>query len=92
MGKDFVFRLSELTERESDVFDLLILGLTDKEISDRLNISRRTASNHVRGILSKLNTSDRTKLVVLYYQDRLSTLLSVAGKFNDNYSDQQNVY
>lgn len=88
MGKDFVFRLAELTERESDVLNLLILGLTDKEIGSRLNISRRTASNHVRVILSKFNVPDRTKLVVLYYQDRLSTLLSIAGKFNDNHPDR----
>jgi DNA-binding NarL/FixJ family response regulator len=48
-----------LTRRETEVLRLLAEGMTDREIADRLFISRRTASNHVSAILTKLEVPDR---------------------------------
>ena len=51
-----------LTARESQVAALVGLGLTDKEIADRLVISRRTAEGHVANSLAKLGFTTRTQL------------------------------
>jgi DNA-binding CsgD family transcriptional regulator/tetratricopeptide (TPR) repeat protein len=53
---------SELTRREQEVMVLVSRGLTDRQISTRLGISERTASNHVAKILRKLGLSSRTQL------------------------------
>lgn len=51
-----------LTARESQVVALVGQGLTDKEIADRLVISRRTAEGHVANSLAKLGFTSRTQL------------------------------
>jgi DNA-binding CsgD family transcriptional regulator/tetratricopeptide (TPR) repeat protein len=48
-----------LTPREREVLCLLVDGLTDREIAERLFISRRTASKHVEAILAKLGAPSR---------------------------------
>ena len=49
-----------LTAREIDVLRLLARGLTNKEIADRLVISRKTVANHVEHIYTKIDVSTRT--------------------------------
>jgi predicted ATPase/DNA-binding CsgD family transcriptional regulator len=49
----------ELTPREVEVLRLVAAGLTDREIADRLFITRRTASKHVEAILAKLGVPAR---------------------------------
>ena len=48
-----------LTPRERDVLRLVAAGLTDREIAERLFITRRTASKHVEAILAKLGVPTR---------------------------------
>lgn len=55
----------DLTEREREVLALMIEGLNNREIADRLIISSSTVKNHVSSILSKLGTSSRTHAVAL---------------------------
>lgn len=57
--------LSEpLTERELEVLQLLALGLSNKAIAQRLEISEHTAKFHVAQILGKLGVESRTEAVV----------------------------
>ena len=50
-----------LTAREADVLRLLGEGLSNREIAARLVISQHTAANHVRSILAKTVSANRTQ-------------------------------
>ncbi len=49
-----------LTAREIDVLRLLVDGLTNREVGDRLFIGHRTVATHVLNILGKLGVDSRT--------------------------------
>lgn len=55
----------DLTPREHEVLELLVEGLTNPEIAERLTVSRSTARAHVSHILSKLDVSNRAEAVAL---------------------------
>ena len=48
-----------LSERENEVFALIVEGCTNKDIANQLFISENTARNHVSHILRKLGVSRR---------------------------------
>ena len=52
-----------LTERESEVLDLLAKGLANKQIAVSLGISEHTVKFHVSSIYTKLNVTNRTEAV-----------------------------
>ena len=51
-----------LTRREWQIAQLLAEGLSNKEVAERLVISRRTAETHVEHILSKLGFKSRAQV------------------------------
>ncbi|MDX1989490.1 MAG: response regulator transcription factor [Candidatus Obscuribacter sp.] len=53
-----------LSPRELEVLGLLVDGLSNQEIADKLIISLATAKTHVRNILNKLAVDDRTQAAV----------------------------
>ena len=63
----------ELTPREQEVLALMVEGLTNPEIAERLVVSRSTAKAHVSNILSKLGASNRTEAISIALQHNLST-------------------
>ncbi len=56
---------SGLTERELEVLRLVCEGATNREIASRLVISENTAANHVRSILIKTGSANRTRAAML---------------------------
>ncbi len=52
-----------LSERELQVIELIAAGLTNQDIAEKLEISKRTVDNHISNILSKTRTSNRVALV-----------------------------
>lgn len=61
-GRDL--RPGGLTDREVDVLRLLARGSTNKQIAQRLVISRRTAEHHVQHIYTKLGVSSRAAVAL----------------------------
>ncbi len=52
-----------LTEREREVLQLMALGIPNKAIARRLNVTEHTVKFHVGSILAKLGASSRTEAV-----------------------------
>jgi DNA-binding NarL/FixJ family response regulator len=51
----------ELTDREGQVLRLMAAGKTNQQIADELFIAPNTVANHVKNILSKTQTANRTE-------------------------------
>ena len=60
-----------LTERELDVLELMVEGLSNPQIADRLVITRATAKAHVHSILQKLCVTSRTQATVTAMKEGL---------------------
>ena len=54
----------ELTEREKEICTLMVEGLTNRQIADRLYISEGTVKNYISNIYDKTGIHDRVKLIV----------------------------
>jgi NarL family two-component system response regulator LiaR len=61
----------DLTEREREVLALLVEGLNNPEIAERLVVSRSTVKFHVSSILSKLGAASRTEAVAVAVKEGL---------------------
>lgn len=61
----------QLTPREYEVLALMVEGLSNVEIGQRMYISTSTVKKHIGNILTKLNTSSRTEAAVIAVRDGL---------------------
>lgn len=63
LGRDFMNK-KILTDREQEVFELLVLNKTTKEIAEELKISEKTVRNHISNTIQKLGVKGRAQAVV----------------------------
>lgn len=55
---------SNLSEREQEVLELLVEGLSNPDIAKQLYISPNTVKAHMRGLMNKLSANDRVQVAV----------------------------
>lgn len=60
-----------LTDRELDVLNLIVDGLTNVQIAEKLVIAKATAKAHVHSILQKLYAENRTQATITALKERL---------------------
>lgn len=62
---------SALTQRELEILEMVVRGLTNKQIGNALRISENTARNHINSIIRKLDVSGRTEAATAAIQQGL---------------------
>lgn len=67
-------KIESLTKRELEVLKLLAVGMYNKEVAEKLNISERTVKNHVSNIFKKIEVTDRTQVAVFAIRNNLIEL------------------
>lgn len=60
-----------LTQRELEILEMVVRGLTNKQIGHALRISENTARNHINSIIRKLDVSGRTEAATAAIQQGL---------------------
>lgn len=53
-----------LTDREQEIFELLIKNKTTLEIAKKLNISEKTVRNHISNAIQKLGVRGRSQAII----------------------------
>lgn len=53
-----------LTQREYEVFSLLVMNKSTKEIAHEFGISDKTVRNHISNVIQKLGVNDRAGAVI----------------------------
>lgn len=61
----------DLTNRETEILQLIAQGLSNQEIADECFITLKTVKTHVSNILSKLDVSDRTQATIYAFKHNL---------------------
>ncbi len=54
----------DMTEREKEICNLMVEGLSNKQIAEKLYISEGTVKNYISNIYDKTGIHDRVKLIV----------------------------
>lgn len=54
----------QMTEREKEICDLIVKGLTNKQICEKLYLTTGTVKNYITGIYNKLGVNNRTSAVL----------------------------
>lgn len=68
-GKNFDCHDYGISEKELELIEQVALGLSNKEIAEKLFLSEGTVRNYISVILEKLGLRDRTQLAVFYYRN-----------------------
>ena len=69
-----VMKIESLTRRELEVLKNLSIGMYNKEIAEKLDISERTVKNHISNIFKKIEVTDRTQAPLFAIRNNLITV------------------
>ena len=69
--RDDLFKTLQLTEKQLKVLELLTSGLSDKEIGNRLGISRAGVQKHTAALFAKLGAATRAEATKIAYETHL---------------------
>ena len=63
--------IERLTSREKEVLDMVVSGLTNKEIAKSLYLSEHTIKKHITNILDKLDMRNRKDLIIYVKENNI---------------------
>lgn len=63
---------NDLSNREISIIKEVALGLSNKEIGDKLFLTEGTIKNNISSILSKLELRDRTQLTIFAFKNKIA--------------------
>jgi len=63
--------LYELSKRELEILELIVKGMRNKEIAERLRLAEKTVKNHVSNILKSLHVNSRTEAAMKAVREKL---------------------
>lgn len=75
---------NSLSERETQVVELICKGMKNKDIAMELFITETTVRHHLTSVFNKLEISSRLELVIYAFKNNLVKLPSVNGSHNGN--------
>jgi FixJ family two-component response regulator len=78
-------RLSTLTPRQRQIFELIVRGKTNKHAARELGSSERTIKAHRQVIMKKMNVQSLAQLVT--FAERLGVVAQVSGHGDQNWKD-----
>ena len=64
----------ELSPREKEIVELLAMGLSGKDIANKLQISYTTVRNTLTSVYGKLNIDHSGQLIVAYYLNEIPNM------------------
>jgi DNA-binding NarL/FixJ family response regulator len=67
LGKSKLIQSVKMTQRESEIVELISEGLSNKEIAHKLNLSIYTVKSHVHNILEKMALNTRVQIAIHAY-------------------------
>jgi DNA-binding NarL/FixJ family response regulator len=73
------FNIDRITNRQREIMQLVVEGLSNKQIGDRLNIAVHTVKSHVHTIMEKLNFQSRVDLVNYVWKNAAVRIEGLAG-------------
>jgi DNA-binding CsgD family transcriptional regulator len=62
--RDFMQGKNFLTNREREIFNLLVENMDTEEIADKLCISTKTVRNHISNVIQKLGLRSRSQALL----------------------------
>ena len=65
-------RIAQLTQREREIIAVAACGLTNRQISQRLNISEATVRHHLSSVFAKLGVANRGELIIFAFRHGLA--------------------
>jgi len=77
---DIKLGVAELYAREQEVLKLVARGMSNKQISHKLNISENTVATHLTNIFRKLEVQSRTEAAVYALKEGLITIDDIVEK------------
>lgn len=68
-GRDTPTLVEPLSDREKEIYSLLLEGLRNKDIADTLQISENTVKFHLKNLYGKLGVTNRSKAITIVGTD-----------------------
>lgn len=69
----------QLSKREREVAELVVTGVSNKDVAEQLNITVRTVKEHLSSIFQKLEINDRLQLILIARENPRLPVQSSAG-------------